>query len=309
MPQISIIVPIYNTEKYLHRCIDSILAQTFTDFELILVNDGSTDNSGKICDEYAEKDTRIVVIHKENEGVSSARNIGIEISTGNWITFVDSDDMIPIEYFSKFSFDCDFHICGIKLFGVNKLAIHPTEKQIRSTEIIQFIIDEFDKLYFPTIASKIFKSEIILKNKLSFNTNLKFGEDTHFVYNYLYYCNNIALYSQNYYYYIPNNVNKKYSLTTEEYNYHINELVDAISKLEKKYSATFSFLMHRINNIYLVSFYEYINSLQYPQLKKEMLKFKRYNLISYCCNLSAKEYIYLKIISRFPLVHFLLKNK
>ena len=94
MPKISVIVPVYNTEKYLHRCVDSILAQTFTDFELLLVNDGSPDKSGEICDEYAQKDTRVRVFHKENGGVSSARNLGLENAQGKWITYVDGDDWI-----------------------------------------------------------------------------------------------------------------------------------------------------------------------------------------------------------------------
>lgn len=94
MPKISVIVPVYNVEKYLHECIDSILAQTFTDFELILVNDGSQDNSGSICDEYSTKDKRITVIHQENQGQAAARNTALTISKGEWIHFVDSDDLI-----------------------------------------------------------------------------------------------------------------------------------------------------------------------------------------------------------------------
>ena len=94
-PQISVIVPVYKTEKYLHQCIDSILAQTFTDFELILVNDGSPDNCGAICDEYAQKDKRIKVVHKKNGGVNAARADGVKCSTGEFITFVDSDDTLP----------------------------------------------------------------------------------------------------------------------------------------------------------------------------------------------------------------------
>lgn len=88
----SIIVPVYNVEQYLSRCIESVLSQTFKDFELILVDDGSTDSSGAICDHYAEKDNRIIVIHKENGGVSTARNVGIENARGEYITFCDSDD-------------------------------------------------------------------------------------------------------------------------------------------------------------------------------------------------------------------------
>lgn len=93
-PQISVIVPVYKAEKYLHRCVDSILAQTFTDFEVLLIDDGSPDRSGEICDEYAKKDSRVRVFHKENGGVSSARNMGLDNAVSNWITFVDSDDWL-----------------------------------------------------------------------------------------------------------------------------------------------------------------------------------------------------------------------
>lgn len=89
---LSVVIPIYNVEKYLRTCIDSILSQTFTDFEIILVDDGSKDGSGKICDEFAAKDKRIKVIHKENAGQAAARNDGIQVASGNYITFIDSDD-------------------------------------------------------------------------------------------------------------------------------------------------------------------------------------------------------------------------
>ena len=94
MPKVSIIVPVYKAEQYLHRCIDSILSQSFTDWELILVDDGSPDKSGDICDEYSKKDPRIKVFHKSNGGVSSARNLGLDYAKGQWITFIDADDYI-----------------------------------------------------------------------------------------------------------------------------------------------------------------------------------------------------------------------
>ena len=93
-PKVSVIVPVYNIEKLLQRCIDSILAQTFTDFELLIIDDGSKDKSGEICDEYAEKDARIRVFHKQNGGVSSTRNLGRDEAKGKYIAFVDSDDFI-----------------------------------------------------------------------------------------------------------------------------------------------------------------------------------------------------------------------
>jgi glycosyltransferase involved in cell wall biosynthesis len=117
-PEISIIVPIYNVENYLYKCINSILTQTFTDFELILVNDGSPDNCGEICNEYAMRDPRIKVIHKENKGLSSARNAGIRSATGKYIGFIDSDDyignnMYEILYENAEQFSSDIVVCDV----------------------------------------------------------------------------------------------------------------------------------------------------------------------------------------------------
>ena len=94
MQKISIIIPVYNVEKYIRKCVDSILSQTYKNLEIILVDDGSLDNCGKICDQYAKIDNRVVVIHKQNGGLSSARNIGIEKATGEYLMFVDSDDSL-----------------------------------------------------------------------------------------------------------------------------------------------------------------------------------------------------------------------
>lgn len=126
MAQISVIVPVYKVEPYLRRCVDSILAQTFTDFELILVDDGSPDNCGAICDEYAQKDLRVHVIHQENGGLSAARNAGIDWvfanSDSEWLNFVDSDDwvhpqMLERLYHAALEHDVKVSICGYKETG------------------------------------------------------------------------------------------------------------------------------------------------------------------------------------------------
>ena len=96
---ISIIVPVYNVESYLRKCLDSILAQTYRDLEILVVDDGSTDGSGAICDEYAGKDDRIKVFHTENKGLSCARNLGLDSANGDWIGFVDSDDWIELDMY------------------------------------------------------------------------------------------------------------------------------------------------------------------------------------------------------------------
>ena len=97
MPKISIIVPVYNCKKYLRQCLDSILSQTFKDWECLLIDDGSTDESGSICDEYARRDNRFAAYHKENGGLTSARNYGLERSVGEWIMHVDGDDWIEVD--------------------------------------------------------------------------------------------------------------------------------------------------------------------------------------------------------------------
>ena len=97
-PLISIIIPVYNAEKYLKKCLDSVINQTYKNLEIILVDDGSTDKSPEICDKYAEKDSRIIVLHKENGGVSSSRNAGLDIFKGEYLSFVDSDDYVEPDY-------------------------------------------------------------------------------------------------------------------------------------------------------------------------------------------------------------------
>ena len=138
---ISVIIPVYNVEKYLTKCIESIIKQTYSNLEIILVNDGSPDNCGKICDEYAKKDNRIKVIHKNNGGQSEARNYGLEIATGKYITFLDSDDYISedyIEYMYKLikNNNADISICGVQIVNKEnkKYKTDETEVKIYKTQ-------------------------------------------------------------------------------------------------------------------------------------------------------------------------------
>lgn len=196
MPKISVIVPVYKTEDKLNRCVDSILNQTFTDFELILVDDGSPDNCGKICDEYATKDNRVVVIHKENGGVSSARNIGLNKGGGEFIVFADSDDYVEKEYLDSLlryqkKADADLVIC-------NYVQITPTCKectshgfndgQVLENELLQSTIftkiNECDTVGFFCLWNKLFKKQILVDNGVAFNNDMSFGEDMLFITDY-----------------------------------------------------------------------------------------------------------------------------
>ena len=145
MELISVIVPVYKVEKYLRECVDSILAQTYTNLEIILVDDGSPDNCGKICDEYAQNDSRIKVIHQENGGLSAARNAGLDIATGKYIGFVDSDDYAELNMFEELhkriiENNADLSICGVKKFGMESRCFFYGNKCLDRTVFVQRFI-------------------------------------------------------------------------------------------------------------------------------------------------------------------------
>ena len=166
-PKISIIVPVYKVEKYLHKCIDSILAQTFKDFELILVDDGSPDNCGKICDEYAKRDNRIVVVHKENGGLSSARNAGLDIAIGDYIGFVDSDDYIELDMYDNLYKACIENEADISIIGVKEV----NEKGDILYEYLPTSLDFSELLKQSYDWNKIFKKDLFINNNLFFKDN------------------------------------------------------------------------------------------------------------------------------------------
>lgn len=186
-PKISVIVPVYNSEQYLPKCIDSILAQTYTDFELILVNDGSKDESGDICDEYAQRDARVRVFHKKNGGVSSARNLGLDESRGEWIAFVDSDDWVSISYLNNFISDIDDKTNLIMHGKYLRSHIREIgdECKIFTTSDKHSLFEELKITPNGQICSKFFRNAIIKENKLRFNQNISLSEDTLFILKYI----------------------------------------------------------------------------------------------------------------------------
>lgn len=208
-PGISIIVPIYNVEKYLQRCIDSILKQTFKDFELILVDDGSPDKCGEICDEYKKKDSRVRVIHKENGGLSDARNAGLDIAKGDYIGFVDSDDFInknmyQVLYEAIINTRAEVSQCKFKYFSneseIKEINYGDEEyKLYRNTEAIESVIENeilnvnvWNKLY----SRHLFKDIRFPKGKIH--------EDEFVTYKLFFYSNRICYVNKELYYYFNN---------------------------------------------------------------------------------------------------------
>ena len=186
MNVISIIVPIYNAGKTLHRCIDSILSQTYTSWELLLVDDGSTDSSGVICDAYAAQDARVRVFHKENGGVSSARNVGLDNARGEWVTFVDADDYIEENFLKSFegNLDADLVVGNIQM-------IRKQEKEEFSSHISPGYYNDIKSevancltnLCFLAPWGKIFRRQLVLG--LHFDESMCISEDTKYVFSFI----------------------------------------------------------------------------------------------------------------------------
>lgn len=190
--KISVIVPVYNVEKYLEQCLHSIREQTYSDLEIIIVNDGSTDRSAKICDEFAAKDSRIKVVHQINSGVSVARNTGIEIATGEFITFVDSDDWLELQMYESMiatlekNPDLEIMMCDSTL--ITALSKINTTEFIRAgyylkSDIIAelyptlLVTEDFGKIPIVSACSCLLRRNVLAKNHIRFDPKLKYSED------------------------------------------------------------------------------------------------------------------------------------
>ncbi|WP_066315239.1 glycosyltransferase [Bacillus sp. FJAT-29814] len=208
-PKISIIVPVFNVENFIHDCLKSILNQTFRDFELILVNDGSTDQSGVICDEYAKSDKRITVIHKENGGQSSARNVGIDIATGDFLGFIDSDDWIDKD-----------------MYEILYTKVLETGSDIAACNLMQYNKDSTGYLYSNDTNNQIYNRhdamhELYLNERLTFSPCNKLYKKE--LFNGIRFKQGSILEDMDFAYRIIDKVNMLYYTGQPLYNYRFNE--------------------------------------------------------------------------------------
>ncbi len=236
MHKISVIIPIYNVEKYLHKCVDSVINQTYTDLEIILVDDGSPDNCPAICDEYAKKDNRIVVVHKQNGGLSDARNKGIEVSTGNYITFLDSDDYLELdalEIFHSRMIKDGSDLAVASVFCIDELgngiaSINdsiPIKDEVITGDagLNNLLIEKY--WYYVIACSKLYKRELF--NDLSFVKG-KLHEDEFMVHKIFHKCKKISCIQKPLYMYLQRSA----SITNT--NYSINRL-DSVEAFLDRY--------------------------------------------------------------------------
>lgn len=210
-PKISIIIPVYNVERYLPRCLDSVLAQTFADFELLLIDDGSPDRSPAICDQYAAKDPRIQVFHKPNGGVSSARNLGIDHAQGSFIAFIDADDYIEPNFLEEMlnamnRYNADLVCCGLWAYqkedgNYNSIRGTDEDKVFTRKEALIELLGPDDSIQ-TSPWNKLYKANIIRKNNLRFPEDLKYCEDKVFILRFIMHCSKVFFTSKILYHYM-----------------------------------------------------------------------------------------------------------
>ena len=221
-PKVSIIVPVYNAQEYLKRCVDSILSQDYRDFELLLMDDGSKDASGEICDAYAQQDGRVRVIHKENSGVSDTRNQALELARGTFLQFLDSDDWIVPEATrllvrSMEEYNCDMVISDFYRVSGERLAQKgdiEEDKVMSRQEFASYMIENPADFYYGVLWNKLYRRDIVEEHKLRMDTDISWCEDFMFNLEYIRYAKVFyALHAPIYYY-----VKRKGSLASQGIN-------------------------------------------------------------------------------------------
>ena len=242
MVKISIIVPVYNANQYISRCIDSILSQIYTDFELILVNDGSTDDSLAICHSYSDKDSRVIICNQANSGASSARNHGIEVSKGDYICFVDADDYVTENYLLHLYQDMDMDVdIDLVMHGMNRIkgemSIPITYKETRTYNLDDGSFFKDVRLYkMCGPYCKLFKNDIISKNGIRFSEEIIYAEDFDFFAKYLIHCRKVRTsLSQNYFYVAyDNSVSTRINPFEQEYS-GLKNLFESLNSLNNRF--------------------------------------------------------------------------
>ncbi len=309
---VSVIVPVYKAEKWLHRCVDSILVQTMKDFELLLIDDGSPDRSGEICDEYAAKDSRVRVFHKENGGVSSARNLGLDNAQGEWISFVDADDWVGCDYIKEIYDKRDGDALLIQ--GINHIKNDGTSEVDNFEECIyegERLSEFFDIPLYGFIASKLFKRDIIVNNKIRFKEKIHFHEDNIFMLEYLAVVRRVKFVSgANYFYkYETSSLSFSYHSSDETYLYywwfkkiilHFNDNFDVLSHNYLNYSVA-SIYMHVFISMYKnkVEYKERVRIFKKYRTKKNLQYISKYLRINNKKPISVLLFLYSWILFDF----------
>ena len=321
MTKISVIIPIYNTDKYLRRCIDSIINQDFKDYEIILIDDGSSDNSALICDEYAQKYSNIIVVHTPHSGVATARNLGVEQANGKYIMFCDSDDYAESDWIATLFEQIDKNPTSSVFCAFSKMNIvNKTDNAVALPDITesQYLpITEYYYIYINNMSSflwnRIYRKDWIINNGLSFPLGLSQGEDLLFNIEYMKLCKDYFYNPKILYHWVDNNI----QTLTRVYDPHY------FDALKEFYYPRLSIIAKKDKQaFYDNSFYRFYTSMDHVMDKRNLesnrtkLKYCNYILRSaefcdsvnhasdYNCSPKLKKLLKLK---NYRLINFFLK--
>lgn len=281
----SIIVPIYKVESYLEECINSVLNQTYSDFELILVDDGSPDNCPKICDNYASFDNRIIVVHKENGGLVSARKAGLEVASGHYIICLDGDDKIDnrcIEVLDKYlnEYNPDVLCFGHKIYSKNKVLEDCYVKghefgfynrnKIEREILSKLLYEEHNKRNL-NIWGKVYKTDLYKQYQMKVDSRITMGEDSACVYPLIANAQSMMIISECLYYYRVNPTSM--TKTKQVYSWKVFELIYDLYEKEvelDKLNQRMQFCQSRVHNLFIVACSRFYQEKKYIEIKQDI---------------------------------------
>lgn len=314
---VSIVIPVYNVMKYLNGCLESIKAQTYEDWECILIDDGSTDNSGYICDEYSERDSRFKVFHIPNGGVGNARNLGIEKISGKWVAFIDSDDTISPTYIESLvdaaeNYNSDLTVTRYSIENENT-------SQIKDYNFIPgfFLRQEMGTFFlkqthhfFYSSCYKLYKAEILLKNPIRFATDINLGEDLLFSTSFLSYITSVAFINGGKYCYLQHKgsliqrerkFTETYSLYQQFLNIYSKEIYGRFSKamdlyLGRELVTLLELVLTGMDSLPINNRKKILKQLDYKFYKKykECISWKEWIMKQLLIFRFSKSYLYLR---------------
>lgn len=302
---ISVIIPVFNAEKYLTRCIQSVLTQQI--YELILINDGSSDSSAIICDLFSKQDNRVKVFHQENKGVSAARNFALECVNGDWVVFVDADDYVEADWIETLanvtvSQKADIYLYGYRYIGFDYITQYsPDNGGVNKEEFVK------SAFYNQAVWSYLFKLSVIRENNITFPVDLKYSEDQAFLLKYLSVCQSVIMVNNALYNYCANPQSTLYKpLSAIRIIYNLQAANDYLQFCNNKKVRIIDFSVWRLYEDFFL-FYPQVKSeyskecqkLYNEEYKKTLLYYPEFRKYLYF-RLSSYNLYWMDIVRRFP---------